>query len=214
VIISLSLLAASLLFLSTSTALAGQASSGELFFYPCTSCHPVSVDGVPAGGKAPNGFKKHEITLEGHDVLGKGTAACVVCHDVPLKNPGLLKTVDGSLVDIRGDVSLVCLKCHSARYAEWKAGVHGKHQPKCTSAGCHDPHTPGFIYAKPLLPFVGTGFQFRVRPVKEAFTPLAAPAPRAIPPVETPVWFAVLAVIGLVVAGGLVVALIQGRSIR
>jgi hypothetical protein len=208
------LLAAAFFLISATPAIAGQASSGELFFYPCTTCHPLTPGVAPTGRKLPNGFTKHEIVLVGHDVLGKGTAACVVCHDDPRRNPGLLKTVDGSLVDIRGDVSLVCQKCHSAKYAEFRAGVHGKHELKCTSAGCHDPHTPGFIYAKPLLPFVGTGFQFRVRPVREAFMPLASPAPRGIPPVETPVWFVVLVVVGTILAVGLAGALIAGRSKR
>ena len=196
-------------------ALAGQASTGDLLFYPCTSCHPITDAQLSAGRTFPNGFKGHDVVLAGHDVLGKDEAACLVCHDEPSKNPGMLKTVDGSLVDVKGDVSLVCFRCHSARYAEWKAGTHGKGQPKCTSAGCHDPHTPGFIYAGPLLPFVGTGFQFRVKPTRVAFTPLMAPAPRGIPPTETPVWYIVVVVIGVLVAAGLVATLvIVGRSKR
>ena len=210
---SLLLLVAAFLLISTAPVLAGQASTGDLLFYPCTSCHPVTP-GVPPTRKLPIGFHEHAITLVGHDVLGKGDAACIVCHDDPRKNPGLLRTVDGGLVDIQGDVSLVCQKCHSAKYAEFRAGVHGKHELKCTSAGCHDPHTPGFIYAKSLLPFVGTGFQFRVRPVRETFMPLASPAPRGIPPVETPAWFAVLVVVGVALAAGLAGALIVGRSKR
>ena len=112
-----------------------------------------------------------------HDVLGKGDAACLVCHDDPAKNPGMLKLADGSLVDIKGDVAAVCFRCHSTKYKEWKAGTHGKHQGKCTAAGCHDPHSPGFMYAQPLRPFVGNGFQFQVLSERTAFTPLMAPAP-------------------------------------
>ncbi len=44
--------------------------------------------------------------------------------------------------------------------------------------------------------------------------PLMAPAPRGIPPVETPSWFAVVVTLGVVVAGGLVGTLILGRSKR
>jgi hypothetical protein len=203
-----------LVMLSAASAFAGQASTGELFFYPCTSCHPIAPGSLDAGRKLPNDFKGHAIVLIGHDKLGKGAEACAVCHEGAEKNPGMLKTIDGSLVDVTGDVSLVCFKCHSAKYALWKAGAHGKGYPKCTSAGCHDPHTPGWIYAGPLMPFVGTGFQFRVLPDKQAFMPLAAPAPRGIPPVETPVWFAALVAVGLVAAGGLVGTLILGRSKR
>jgi hypothetical protein len=208
------LLIVAILSSSAVPAWAGQASTGDLFFYPCTDCHPVSPGAVQSGRKLPNGFKGHEIVLVGHDRLGTGDAACLACHEAPTGNPGMLKTIDGSLVDVRGDVSLVCFRCHSAKYEEFKAGIHGKRQPKCTAAGCHDPHTPGWIYASPLLPFVGSGFQFRVRPVRQAFMPLASPAPRGIPPVETPLWFAVVVIVGVVAAGGLAGALVLGRSKR
>jgi hypothetical protein len=213
-LLSLVLLAAGIFLMSAAPAFAGQASTGDLFFYPCTSCHPVSPGAAQSGRKLPNGFKGHEIVLVGHDVLGKGNAACLACHSSPTGNPGMLKTVDGSLVDIRGDVSLVCFRCHSAKYEEWKAGVHGKRQPKCTAAGCHDPHTPGWINAGPLLPFVGTGFQFRVRPARQAFMPLASPAPLVVPPTQTPTWFVVVVTLGVLLAGGLAGALIPGRSKR
>jgi hypothetical protein len=200
--------------ISVAPAFAGQASAGELFFYPCTSCHPIAPGAVEAGRKFPNDFKGHVIELVGHDKLGAGDEACLACHEDADRNPGMLKTIDGSLVEISGDVSLVCFRCHSAKYGEWKAGVHGRHQAKCTSAGCHDPHTPGWIYAGPLMPFVGTGFQFRVLPARQAFMPLMNPAPRGIPPVETPLWFAIVVSLGVVVAGGLVGKLILGRSKR
>ena len=205
----LPVLAMTLVLMSAVPALAGQASTGELFFYPCTGCHPVGP-----GSKLPNGFAGHGIVLVEHDVLGKGTAACLACHADPNKDPGKLRTIDGSLVDIRGDVSRVCARCHSGKYAEWKAGTHGKLQPACTSAGCHDPHSPGWVNAGPLLPFVGTGFQVQVRPVRQPFMPLAAPSPRGIPPVETPVWFVVVVTLGVVAAAGLAVMLIRGRPRR
>jgi hypothetical protein len=203
-----------LLIVSAAPALAGQASAGQLFFDPCTSCHPIAPGAIEGGRKLPNGFKGHQIVLEGHDKLGPAEEACVVCHDDADKNPGMLKSIDGSLVDIKGDVSLVCFRCHSTKYAEWKAGTHGRGSPKCTSSGCHDPHTPGYIYAGPLMPFVGTGFQFRVLPDRKPFMPLMAPAPPGIPPVETPWWFPIVVTLGVVVAGGLVGTLIVGRSKR
>jgi hypothetical protein len=195
-------------------AFAGQAASGQLLFYPCTSCHPVTeIPGTEKSSRPlPGGFEGHAIVLEGHDALGKGHAACPVCHDDMTRNPGKLKTADGSLVDIKGDVALVCYRCHSTKYKEWKAGTHGKHLGKCTAAGCHDPHTPGFIYAGPSMPFTGTGFQFKVLSKREPFMPLASPAPP--PLVEIPAWFFGVVALGVVVAGGLAGSLAYGRLKR
>ena len=195
-------------------AFAGQASSGELLYYPCTSCHPVHmIPGTETPTRPlPNGFTGHKIVLVGHDKLGQGPdAACLTCHDDPARNPGMLKTADGTLIDIKtGDIALVCYRCHEAKYKEFKAGTHGKHKASCVAAGCHDPHTPGFIYADSLLPFTGTGFQFKVLPQREAFPALAPPAP--VPPVQTPWWLTGITVLGVVVVGGLTGALVRGRS--
>ena len=197
-----------------SPAVAGQAASGELLFYPCDSCHPVTID--PGTNKPtrplPIEFQDHDVVLVGHDSLGAGSAACLTCHDDPARNPGMLKLVDGSLVDIQGDTAKVCYRCHSDKYKEWVAGTHGRHQPSCTAAGCHDPHSPGWIYAGPLLPFVGNGFQFKVLPEREAFSPLAPPAPE--PDVETPAWIRVVALLGFLAAGGQAGMLIRGRMKR
>jgi len=183
-----------------------------LFFYPCTSCHPIAPGSIAAGRKLPNDFKSHEIVLQGHDSLGEGRTACLACHEDSAKNPGMLKTLDGSLVEITGDVSRVCARCHSGKYAEWQEGIHGRNMPKCTASGCHDPHTPQYIYAGPLLPFVGSGFQFQVLPHFAEFMPLPS-APRT-PKAYTPAWFAVVVVLGVIAAGGIGVKLTLGRSKR
>ena len=203
------------LALAVPSAFAGQASTGELLFYPCTSCHPLHV--IPGTEKAdkplPNDFPGHQIVLVGHDALGAGHAACPTCHDDQSRNPGMLKLADGSLIDIKSpNISLVCYRCHSAKYKDWKQGMHGKHKPSCVAQGCHDPHTPGFIYATRLMPFVGTGFQFKVLPQRVAFKPLAQPAPN--PAVIIPWWFVGIAVIGVAVAGGLIGMLVAGRFKR
>jgi hypothetical protein len=207
--------ALAVLALCAAPAFAGQASSGELLFYPCTSCHPLHT--IPGTEKAdkplPNDFAGHQIVLIGHDALGKGHAACPVCHDDQARDPGQLKAADGNLIDIKtGDISLVCYRCHSTKYKEFKAGTHGKHKASCVAAGCHDPHTPQFIYASPLTPFVGTGFQFQVLSQRVAFSPLAPPAPN--PAVLTPGWFAAVAVLGFAVVIGLVGTLVSGRFKR
>src|SRR5659263_772170 len=48
----------------TASAFAGQASTGELAFYPCDRCHPVVLgpDGKPTK-PLPIGLEKHEICL-------------------------------------------------------------------------------------------------------------------------------------------------------
>ncbi|MBE0417703.1 MAG: hypothetical protein IBX63_08050 [Coriobacteriia bacterium] len=186
----------------------GQAASGELLFYPCTICHPVGE----GAGALPNDFEGHQIELVGHDVLGEGVQACIVCHDDPARDPGKLKLVDGSFADVGGDVSGVCFTCHSSKYREWEAGVHGRNQPTCTSSGCHDPHSPAWIYGDPLLPFTGTGFQTRVVSDRQPFTPLAGPP--VAPPVYTPFWLAVATALGAVVSAGLISFMVRGRSAR
>lgn len=209
----LPLLVIGLALLGPRVALAGQASSGELFFFPCTSCHPVTMtaEGVPAK-KLPNGFKGHDIVLVGHDKLGRGTDACLACHDDPSRDPGKLRLADGTLMGIQDDIAQVCFRCHSDKYKEFKAGTHGNHKPSCVAAGCHDPHTPGFIYADALRPFVGNGFQFQVLSQRDAFMPLASPA--VPPPVSTPAWFTYAVGLGLVVVGGLTGTLVFGRLKR
>lgn len=206
--------AAVFITLPASPAIAGQASSGELLFYPCTSCHPVTMQpGTDRPTrKLPGDFPGHEIVLVGHDVLGTGDAACLACHDDPAKDPGKLKLADGSLIDITGDTAQVCYRCHSAKYNEWKAGTHGRHKPTCTAAGCHDPHTPRWIYAESLPPFVGSGFQFKVLSGREPFTAFAPPAPA--PPTDIPQLFVIAVVLGVAAAAARVAGLVRGRSNR
>jgi hypothetical protein len=206
----LAIVLAAMLWAFTPLAFAGHASTGELLFFPCTSCHPLSPGA--STDALPNKFPGHKIVLESHDKLGKGEAACLVCHDDPSRDPGKLKLIDGSLVDVTGDVSLVCYRCHEAKYKEFKAGEHGRNMPKCTSSGCHDPHTPAYVYAGPVMPFTGTGFQ--VRAVSGRLPFLAMPMAPLPPPTTTPAWLLVAAVLGLVVAAGIVGALTLGRSTR
>lgn len=209
---------AALLIAPALPAYAGQASTGKLFFYPCTTCHPVFMVPGPNGTEVPskplpNGMKMHSIKLEIHDALGSAKSdACLVCHSDPTANPGILKVVGGGTVAVNGDVSLVCFGCHEAKYKEFKAGTHGRHQASCVAAGCHDPHTPGYIYAAALPPFLGTGFQFKVLPVRVPFKPLMSPP--APPAVVTPLWFALVSIAGFLVVAGIIGMLVLERSKR
>lgn len=206
---TIALIAVTLIVLlaSSSAAFAGRASTGKQAFYPCTDCHPVTLgaDGKPTKA-LPVDMKKHEIVLEVHDTLGTDDKACLACHDDPTRNPGMLIMPDGSLEPITGDVSRVCQRCHFEKYREWEAGIHGKNEPKCSAAGCHDPHTPSWIYIAALPPFQGTGMEVRAVAEREPFTPLAGPPVPAA--VFTPLWLLLAAG-----SGGLVVIVILGYLI-
>jgi len=177
------------------TAIASKSSSGELLFFPCDKCHPLGKD-------RPNGFERHEMKLEKHDKLGQGNAACFVCHE-SRDNPALLKLADGSLINIDGDVSQVCYRCHSEKYEAWKNGIHGK-LPGCTAEGCHNPHSPGWIGVTPILPFLGTTIEVDVMSEGKPFT--ALPKPSDAPKVETPIWLEIFALVGAVSVVALICA--------
>lgn len=204
---------AALVLAGPPTAAAGQASTGELAFYPCTQCHPVvlGADGQPTT-ELPIGLEKHQITLEVHDTLGDDDQACLACHDDPTRNPGMLVLPDGSLEGITGDVSRVCLRCHFEKYRDWESGVHGKDLPKCTAAGCHDPHTPSWIFIEALPPFQGTGVQVRAVSRREPFKPLAGPP--VDPAVYTPLWLVIVTMLGAVVAIAAIGYLVKGAVKR
>lgn len=200
-----------LVVLPVAPAIAGQASTGKLLFYPCTDCHPVTVDKVTGkpSHPIPIDFKGHGIVLEGHDVLGKDEAACLTCHDDSEHNPGLLRAVDGTRIDVKtGDIARLCQKCHFEKYNQFKQGTHGKHLASCVAAGCHDPHTPQYIYVGPLAPFLGTGFQIKaVGQEREPFRPIMPPP---LPPATvTPLWYQIVAGVGLFLVLVIVVGLVR-----
>lgn len=201
---------AALVLLPAAEAQAGLSSTGKLAFYPCKRCHPVflGADGKPTK-PLPIGLEKHEIELQVHDILGVGDKACLACHQSPTIDPGQLILPDGTLVEVTGDISRVCQRCHFEKYAEWKAGMHGKDQPKCSAAGCHNPHSPSWIYVPALPPFLGTGIEVHAVSEREGFKPLASPP--IPPPVETPLWLSIITAIGVTVSGGIVGILIKGR---
>ncbi len=212
---ALALSVAAALVVASSAHAAGRSATGEPAFHPCSQCHPVTIgsDGKPTK-PLPIGLDKHEVELEVHDTLGRGDseAACIVCHDEPTRDPGKLLAADGTRVDVTGDVSRVCQRCHFEKYREWQAGLHGKGAPKCSAAGCHDPHTPSWIYVAALPPFQGTGIEVKAVGVREPFTPLAGPPVQ--PPVHTPLWLSVLATIGTLIVVSTAVFLVTGGSRR
>jgi hypothetical protein len=202
------------LLASATPALAGRAATGDLAFYPCDRCHPVSVDSKGhLSHPLPHGMKKHQIELEVHDILGKDERACLACHDDPSRNPGMLVLPDGSLVDIKKNPSAVCQRCHFDMYRRWKVGAHGRGEAKCSAAGCHDPHTPSWIYIRALPPFQGTGLEVdAVGSDREPFKPFAAPPLPA--EVTTPGWLTAVALLGFAGCASIVGFLVVGGRKR
>ncbi len=184
---------------------AGKASTGSLLWFPCDRCHPIGTKPIPPD------FDGHQVVLNGHDQLGQNRAACIVCHNSADRNPGLLKLSDGSLINIDGDVSQVCYQCHSSKYREWKAGIHGK-LPKCTTGGCHDPHTPSWIAVSPLLPYLGTTLEVKIASERVAFK--ALPPPPSPPPTPSLPLLRIMTSIGLLTVIALFIAPVILRRFR
>jgi hypothetical protein len=183
------------------------ASSGELLFYPCTSCHPI-----PAGSKreASGRSSGHGIVLGKHAGLGTASSACAVCHGDAAENPGMLKLSGSPSVSITGDVSRVCAPCHARVYGEWKGGSHGAERTKCTAAGCHDPHAPEYAFADATSPFAGGRTATGAPHGSQPFDTSAVSAPRS--PAGTPGWLLALASIGMMATTGAAGMLTMGRA--
>lgn len=138
--------------------------------------------------------------LKGHDILGKGNEACMVCHDKDNEHLGLLNLVDDETLIHKEEPSELCGICHELRYKAWQLGTHGAFEWKAGVPGvpgavrkncidCHDPHQPQIVLDNITMPH-----------------PEGAPPPEALP--GTPfkiLGFVLLAVIGfgsaLAVAG-------------
>jgi hypothetical protein len=110
--------------------------------WPCDTCHPT--------GAAEGGELAHDVSLRGHDRLGKGRAACLYCHSSDA-HPEQLLALDARTVAIEKEVPATCERCHFERVAEWRARAHGKGQ-KCTNPYCHNPHAPAILQIS-LSPF-------------------------------------------------------------
>ena len=101
--------------------------------WPCDTCHP-------AGAEDTGGEPAHDVTLKGHDRLGKGKQACLQCHSSDAK-PELLLALDGKTTPIEKEVAPTCERCHFDVAKRWRAGAHGS-GAKCNDTRCHDVHAP------------------------------------------------------------------------
>lgn len=112
----------------------------------CTTCH-LAKDPIP-------GITRPQL-LKGHDKLGSGNQACVVCHDKNNKHLGMLSLNNGNQISFK-DSSQLCSQCHEKRYKAWQTGTHGVPAwkdgeigfpggTKKTCVDCHDPHSPQIV---------------------------------------------------------------------
>ncbi len=81
----------------------------------CTACH-LSKEPIP-------GITRPQL-LTGHDKLGLGNDACMVCHDQNNKHLGMLTLYNGTQIPLK-DSSQLCGQCHEKRYKAWLEGTHG-----------------------------------------------------------------------------------------
>ncbi|RJQ52061.1 MAG: hypothetical protein C4521_10975 [Actinobacteria bacterium] len=107
----------------------------------------------------------------------------------------MLKVAEGKFVSVTGDVSLICYRCHSTKYRQWKAGTHGK-GPSCAASGCHDPHNPVWIGIRPVIPFLGNSIEVKAVGERESFT--ALPGPPGRPEIPDFLSMKILTVLGLI----------------
>lgn len=113
----------------------------------CMACH-LPEDPIPDVPRPK--------VLRGHDILGEGNEACMVCHDKDNEHLGLLNLVDDETLIPKEEPSQLCGICHELRYKAWQAGTHGslewkEGEPgvpgamKKTCIDCHDPHQPQIV---------------------------------------------------------------------
>ncbi|MFC2020640.1 hypothetical protein ACFLU1_02465 [Chloroflexota bacterium] len=127
----------------TTTAALSQSASTEIISPGLTSPSPEEE-------VLPDCFICHTRVLTGHDKLGSGTEACLICHNGT--HMGMLRLLDGTELSPSNSPQL-CGQCHKTRYDAWEEGAHGVltlekgnveisevQKPKC--ADCHEPHQP------------------------------------------------------------------------
>lgn len=154
------------------------------------------------------------IELDSHEKLGGPTQdACQVCHDMVVGEASYFILIDGSQVPfIEENVPQLCYRCHSNKYNEWQAGIHGK-PGRASCITCHSPHRPGRFKVPPLPPFLNEPISFRVGPYAEPFTPLSPPAddppPPSLPELE------IVAILVFLLSGGLLgISIAMGMSAK
>ncbi|NQU49824.1 MAG: hypothetical protein HQ519_14325 [Planctomycetes bacterium] len=111
--------------------------------FPCSECHdPDFMEYDPSVRELGD---PHDVVEFNH---GGGKMWCIDCHDST--DFDMLHLSGGQQIEFK-DAPQLCGQCHSERYADWQAGVHGKrtgmwngakdYQP-CSQ--CHSGHNPHF----------------------------------------------------------------------
>ena len=119
----------------------------------CESCHSLrETKPMPS---RPEELKEFHQGLQ----VRHGELACTSCHQA--KEPRTLHLATGEPLPMTEVVTL-CAQCHGPQYRDFKAGAHGgmtgywdlsrgdRVRNNCVS--CHDPHTPKYAGAHPVMP--------------------------------------------------------------
>ncbi len=120
---------------------------------PCESCHSLRED-KPMPSR-PADLKEFHTGLR----IQHGQLACISCHQA--KEPRTLHLATGEPLPMTEVVTL-CAQCHGPQARDFRAGAHGgmtghwdlsrggRTRNNCVS--CHDPHTPQYPGARPVMP--------------------------------------------------------------
>jgi hypothetical protein len=137
----------------TSVESGGVDALGQPLRVPCVTCHSLKEPArMP---DAPEALQAFHRGLQ----FRHGTNACTSCHQADA--PQSLHLATGEPLPMTEVVTL-CSQCHGPQARDFKAGAHGgmtghwdlsrgdRTRNNCVS--CHDPHTPKYAGALPVMP--------------------------------------------------------------
>lgn len=109
--------------------------------FPCSECHdPDFMESDPTVRELGDVHEGRPFDHGGDEMW------CLDCHDT--SDYDMLHLSGGQQLEFV-DAPKLCGQCHSERYMDWQAGVHGKRTGKWngakffeTCSKCHDPHSP------------------------------------------------------------------------
>jgi formate-dependent nitrite reductase cytochrome c552 subunit len=126
--------------------------NGKPLQVACATCHSLRAPG--ALPKKPEDLDEFHTGLR----FAHGTLQCASCHQQGQYDA--LRLADGRAVPM-ADAMTLCAQCHGTQFRSYTRGAHGgmngywdlsrgpRERNNCVD--CHDPHTPKFQGAKPVL---------------------------------------------------------------